>query len=91
MSAAYSYSAVTWDCLAMNLQIFVLLYSTNAIGLSEMILAGICLTESLLWTSLAVNVYLLSFFARFVALFAQQRLVRMLAAKTFCSVPILLC
>ena len=91
MSAAYSYSAVTWDCLTMNLQIFVLLYSTNAIGLSEMILAGICLTESLLWTSLAVNVYLLPFFARFVALFAQQRLVRMLAAKTFCSVPILLC
>lgn len=74
-----------------DLQIFVLLYSTNAVGLSEMILAGICLTESLLWTSLSVNVYLLPFFARFVALFAQQRLVRMLAAKTFCSVPILLC
>lgn len=73
----------------MNLQIFVL-YSTNAIGLSEMIL-GICLTESLLWTSLAVNVYSLPSFARSVALFAQQRLVRMLAAKTVCSVPILLC
>lgn len=56
-----------------------------------MILAGICLTESLLWTCLAVNVFSLPFFARFVALFAQQRLVRMLAAKTFCGVPILLC
>lgn len=91
MSAAYSYSAVLGlpdheladFCASVFNQCHRFVWNDSCWDLLDRV--------SSMDISCSQCFYLLSFFARFVALFAQQRLVRMLAAKTFCSVPILLC